>query len=70
MGKMLKKCIECNRYSMAMLVCPVCGGHLRVATPPKFSPVDKYGKYRRMLLKDILATRQEDEQRQLPHPEG
>ncbi len=26
--------------------CPRCGGELEVPHPPKFSPEDKYGKYR------------------------
>jgi len=40
----------------------VCGGRLKVAAPPKFSPQDKYGKYRRMLLKEILTNHQNEEQ--------
>ena len=57
---MLKKCAECNRYSIAPSICPVCGGDLRVAAPPKFSPQDKYGKYRRMLLKTTLSNHQKE----------
>ncbi len=60
MGKMIKKCVECNRYSIASSICPACGGHLRIAAPPKFSPEDKYGKYRRMLIKTTLAIRQKE----------
>ncbi|MFX1519039.1 MAG: RNA-protein complex protein Nop10 [Promethearchaeota archaeon] len=62
MGKILKKCAECNRYSIAPSICLVCGGHLRVAAPPKFSPQDKYGKYRRILLKDSLKTHQNEKE--------
>lgn len=47
MGK-LKKCARCNIYTM-MEQCPRCGERTLSAHPPKFSPEDKYGKYRRMM---------------------
>ncbi|MCK5587210.1 MAG: RNA-protein complex protein Nop10 [Candidatus Lokiarchaeota archaeon] len=61
MGKIIKTCVECNHYSISSSICPVCGGRLKVAAPPKFSPQDKYGKYRRMLLKEILTNHQNEE---------
>jgi H/ACA ribonucleoprotein complex subunit 3 len=46
MGK-LKKCERCGLYTMKEQ-CPNCGERTQSAHPPKFSPQDKYGKYRRM----------------------
>jgi H/ACA ribonucleoprotein complex subunit 3 len=60
MVKLLKKCVDCHQYSLAKEICPACDGHLRVAAPPKFSPQDKYGKYRRMLLKTTLSIHREE----------
>ncbi|MEM3642004.1 MAG: nucleolar RNA-binding Nop10p family protein, partial [Candidatus Bathyarchaeia archaeon] len=31
---------------------PYCGGNVRIPHPPKFSPDDKYLKYRIMLKKE------------------
>ncbi len=44
----LKKCPKCGRYTLKD-VCPACKVKTISAHPPKFSPEDKYGKYRRML---------------------
>lgn len=42
----LKKCTECNRYTMRDQ-CPDCGSPATDPEPPKFSFPDKYGEYRR-----------------------
>ena len=39
------KCTECNKYTMKE-VCS-CGQKTIDSRPPKYSPEDKYGKYRR-----------------------
>jgi H/ACA ribonucleoprotein complex subunit 3 len=36
-------------------VCPYCKGKLRMPYPPKFSPEDKYGEYRRKYKMEIAA---------------
>ncbi|NCN64481.1 MAG: RNA-protein complex protein Nop10 [Candidatus Altiarchaeum hamiconexum] len=41
------KCPSCGRYTMRY-VCNMCNVQTAEAKPPKFSPEDKYGKYRRM----------------------
>jgi H/ACA ribonucleoprotein complex subunit 3 len=43
---LLRKCVACGRYTLARDRCPYCGGALRVPHPPRFSPDDKYVKYR------------------------
>jgi H/ACA ribonucleoprotein complex subunit 3 len=34
--------------------CPACGGEAANPKPPKYSPEDQYGDYRRKAKKDIL----------------
>ncbi|MGQ4890908.1 MAG: RNA-protein complex protein Nop10 [Candidatus Njordarchaeia archaeon] len=53
MPQLLRKCPKCNRYTLKSDVCPVCGTPVVSAHPPKFSPIDKYGEYRRRLKKQI-----------------
>jgi H/ACA ribonucleoprotein complex subunit 3 len=43
---LLRKCVKCGAYTMKQDVCPSCGGKVRVPHPAKFSPEDKYAKYR------------------------
>ena len=54
MTKYLKKCINCGEYGLANpdLKCRHCGGQLINPKPPKFSLIDKYGKYRLNYFKD------------------
>jgi H/ACA ribonucleoprotein complex subunit 3 len=46
----MKKCRSCDEYTI-QAECPYCGGDVREIFPPKYSPEDKYGKYRRLLKK-------------------
>ena len=41
----IKKCAACGLYTMKEAH---CGLPTKTAHPPKFSPEDKYAKYRRM----------------------
>ena len=41
-------CPECRRYTMASK-CPRCNIDAVTPHPPRFSPEDRYGKYRRQL---------------------
>ncbi|MFA6035846.1 MAG: nucleolar RNA-binding Nop10p family protein [Candidatus Micrarchaeia archaeon] len=43
--KKLKRCASCGSYTM---LAEHCGKAANTAHPPKYSPEDKYGKYRRM----------------------
>lgn len=51
MGKLLRKCTTCKKYTINKLICPYCGGQTKNSHPPKFSIQDKYGKYRRLAKK-------------------
>ncbi|MBR9680026.1 MAG: RNA-protein complex protein Nop10 [Candidatus Altiarchaeota archaeon] len=42
---MLRKCKACEKYSLADK-CQYCGKETRKPAPPKFSPDDRYWKYR------------------------
>ncbi|HOI71895.1 MAG TPA: RNA-protein complex protein Nop10 [Methanobacterium sp.] len=48
----MKKCRECYEYTIQES-CPYCGGDVGEIYPAKYSPEDKYGKYRRLLKKQI-----------------
>ncbi len=41
-------CKKCNTFTLQN-ICSICNGNTSNPLPPKFSPEDKYGKYRRML---------------------
>jgi H/ACA ribonucleoprotein complex subunit 3 len=46
---LLRRCVLCGSYTLKTAVCPYCGGGLKMPHPPKFSPDDKYLKYRMAL---------------------
>ena len=50
--KALLKCSKCNKYTLDE-TCS-CGGKAVSPKPPKFSPEDKYAKYRREVKKKDL----------------
>jgi len=52
-GWLLRKCEKCGTYTLKKDKCPKCGGDVRVPHPPKFSPEDKYLKYRMALKKEV-----------------
>ncbi len=41
------KCKQCGEYTLNEKKCSKCGGKVGNPRPPKFSPEDKYGDYRR-----------------------
>ena len=43
-------CNKCNIYTLDN-ICNKCGGKTQLKNPPRFSPEDPYGKYRRKLKK-------------------
>ena len=48
----LSKCTKCNEYTLKA-ICPRCGEKSINPRPAKFSPEDRYGKYRRMMKKEM-----------------
>ena len=44
----MNKCSKCGKYTLAS-TCKDCDAGAHTPHPPKFSPEDKYGKYRRKL---------------------
>ncbi len=50
MRSAMRKCPSCGRYTLKD-TCPDCGEHTISPIPPRFSPEDRYGDYRRKLKK-------------------
>ena len=50
MDNNMAKCMECGTYTFND-ICPKCNGKAVSPHPPRFSPEDRYGKYRRRLQK-------------------
>lgn len=45
----MRKCEKCGEYTFKQS-CPNCSIETQNPAPPKFSPEDKYGEYRRRML--------------------
>jgi len=45
----MRKCMECGEYTFKG-TCPSCNIDTKNPAPPKFSPEDKYGEYRRKMM--------------------
>ena len=43
---MIRKCSVCGEYTLRIDACHHCGGALRNPHPAKFSPEDKYSRFR------------------------
>lgn len=43
------RCTACRRYTFEA-VCPACFGPTERRAPARYSPQDRYGKYRRRLM--------------------
>jgi len=48
----MRKCPSCGSYSLRD-ICPQCGENTIIPKPPKFSLEDRWGKYRRMLKREL-----------------
>ncbi|MCX8184566.1 MAG: RNA-protein complex protein Nop10 [Sulfolobales archaeon] len=51
----MKKCTKCGRYTLKER-CPICGSATATASPPRFSPLDKYVKYRIIAKEESRST--------------
>ena len=58
MKGMLRKCTSCGAYTLKQDSCPRCGGSLRIPHPSKFSPHDRYSRFR-LALKEADAKEEE-----------
>ncbi len=45
MHSLIRKCTACGSYTMDEK-CPACGGKTQVAIPPKYSPMDRFQRFR------------------------
>ncbi|MDD1721718.1 MAG: RNA-protein complex protein Nop10 [Euryarchaeota archaeon] len=45
---------KCHGYTLQEK-CPTCGETTTIARPPRFSPEDRYGEYRRRLKRELKA---------------
>jgi H/ACA ribonucleoprotein complex subunit 3 len=48
MRTLIRKCKECDIYTLRG-ECPKCGSQTDMALPARFSPEDRYGRFRRQL---------------------
>ncbi|MBN1432978.1 MAG: RNA-protein complex protein Nop10 [Methanomicrobiaceae archaeon] len=51
MTKKIRKCPDDGRYTL-LSICPVCGNSTCNSHPPRYSPQDSYGRYRREMKND------------------
>jgi H/ACA ribonucleoprotein complex subunit 3 len=52
---LLRKCIKCGRYTLTRDICPHCGAKVHIPHPAKFSPTDKYLRYRMAMKEEHVA---------------
>jgi H/ACA ribonucleoprotein complex subunit 3 len=50
----MRRCRSCFGYTLQE-VCPVCGSTTGTPHPARFSPTDRYGKYRRALMAEARS---------------
>jgi H/ACA ribonucleoprotein complex subunit 3 len=55
MSKHIMLCKACKSYTMSE-ICKKCDEKTIIPRPPKYSPEDKYSKYRRIAKRDELMT--------------
>lgn len=48
-------CTACSRYTMDD-TCPKCAAPVHQAKPPKYSPEDRWGSYRRQAKAEMAQT--------------
>jgi H/ACA ribonucleoprotein complex subunit 3 len=51
MRSKIKKCRSCDLYTLKEN-CPICGAPTHQTKPARFSPEDRYGRYRRALRQE------------------
>lgn len=61
----MRKCKSCGAYTFKE-TCPNCGGGTTSPHPSRFSPLDPYGKYRRILKKQVMGDVDEKHRSKVP----
>jgi len=56
MKNLIFRCPKCYKYTMDVK-CPQCGGGTIMAAPAKYSPDDKYARYRSPLAYQAAAAK-------------
>jgi H/ACA ribonucleoprotein complex subunit 3 len=59
MSSHILKCRACNAYTLES-ICPKCNKKTSEVKPPKYSPEDKYAKYRREYKKQNQESPEEN----------
>jgi H/ACA ribonucleoprotein complex subunit 3 len=54
MRSKILRCVACKAYTMSE-VCPKCGADTKITIPLRFSPEDRYGRYRRAALQSSIS---------------
>ena len=54
---LLRKCPRCNTYTLKS-VCPRCASQTKVAHPSRFSPEDRYVRYR-VIAREVYKAREQ-----------
>ncbi|MBR7153556.1 MAG: RNA-protein complex protein Nop10 [Candidatus Methanomethylophilaceae archaeon] len=50
----IRKCGSCGRYTLRN-TCPLCGSTTSCPVPPKYSPEDRMGEYRRKAIMECYG---------------
>ena len=53
MKSLMRRC-SCGRYTLQD-TCPECGSGVDVLIPPRYSPEDRFGKYRRRAKRETAG---------------
>ncbi len=61
----IRKCPRCGAYTLKE-ICPKCGSDTVVASPPRFSPLDRYVKYRVMAKEGVQTEAEKTADRDTP----
>ncbi len=58
---LMRKCVQCGRYTLNQEKCPYCSGNVRIPHPARFSPQDKYARFRRAMKVELTMRERPDE---------
>ena len=58
---LMRKCVQCGRYTLNQEKCPYCSGNVRIPHPARFSPQDKYARFRRAMKVELTMWERPDE---------